>query len=73
MLRFGVLLFWRLNLTVNVCDRNVLCGNQAAKALDEYIQKLEEGKVEGLTEKQVYSLIKTAKVLRTAVVQSSRC
>jgi hypothetical protein len=48
----------------------VLCGHQAAKALDEYIQRLEEGKVEGLTEKQVYSLLKTAKVLRTAVVQS---
>jgi hypothetical protein len=56
-----------------MCDRNVLCGNQAAKALDEYIQRLEEGNVEGLTEKQVYSLIKTAKVLRTAVVQSSIC
>jgi hypothetical protein len=69
MLRFAYYYFWRLNLTVNICDRNVLCGHQAAKALDEYIQRLEEGKVEGLTEKQIYSLIKTAKVLRTAVVQ----
>jgi hypothetical protein len=54
-----------------MCDRNALCGYQAAKALDEYIQRLEEGKVEGLTEKQVYFLIKTAKVLRAAVVQSN--
>jgi hypothetical protein len=51
----------------------VLCGCQATKALDEYIQRLEEGKVEGLTEKQLYSLIKTAKVLRTAIVQSNGC
>jgi len=49
----------------------VLCGHQAAKALEEYIQRLEKGKVEGLTEKQVHSLIKTAKVLHTAVVQST--
>jgi len=69
MLVFGIL-FWRCNLTINICTRNVLCGNQATKALDEYIQRLEKGKVEGLTEKQVYSLIKTAKVLRTAVAQS---
>jgi hypothetical protein len=58
-------------LTVNICDQNALCGNQAARALDEYIQRLKKGKVEGLTEKQVHSLIKTAKVLRTAVVQSN--
>jgi hypothetical protein len=51
----------------------VLCGYQAAKALDKYIQTLEKGQVEGLTEKQVHSLIKTAKVLRTAVVESNSC
>jgi hypothetical protein len=49
----------------------VLCGCEAAKALDEYVRILEKGKVEGLTEKQVYFLIKTAKVLRAAVVQST--
>jgi hypothetical protein len=48
----------------------VLCGNKAAEALDEYIQSLEKQKVEHLTEKQVCSLIKAAKLLRTAIVQS---
>jgi hypothetical protein len=52
-------------------DSNVLCGYKAAKALDKYIRQLEKRKVEGLTEKQVNTLIKTAKVLRTAAVQSS--
>ena len=55
---------------MNIYDGSVLCGNEAAKALDEYIQSLEKQKVEGRTEKQVCTLIKTAKVLRTAVVQS---
>jgi hypothetical protein len=73
MLRFGILLFSAIDMTVNICNRNVLCGYQAAKALDKYIQGLEKGKVEGLTKKQVYSLIKTAKVLRTAVVQFESC
>jgi len=71
MLRFDILLFSAIDMTANICDRNALCGYQAAKALDKYIQGLEKGKVEGLTEKQVYFLIKTAKVLRTAVVQSN--
>ena len=71
MLRFGILLFSAIDMTVNICDRNGLCGYRAAKALDKYIQGLEKGKVEGLTEKQVYSLIKTAKVLRNAVIQSN--
>lgn len=48
----------------------MLCGNKAAKALDKYIRRLERRKVERLTEKQVYALIKTAKVLRTAIIQS---
>jgi len=48
----------------------MLCGNEAAKALDKYIQNLEKQKVKGRTEKQVCTLIKTAKVLRTAVAQS---
>jgi hypothetical protein len=56
-------------LTVNICDDKALCGNKAAEALDKYIQSLEKQKVEGLTDKQVYTLIKTAKVLRTAIVQ----
>jgi hypothetical protein len=56
-------------LTVNICDGKALCGNKAAEALDKYIQSLEKQKVEGLTDKQVYTLIKTAKVLRTAIVQ----
>ncbi|MGD0645385.1 MAG: hypothetical protein ABSA75_10820 [Candidatus Bathyarchaeia archaeon] len=57
-------------MTVNICDSSVLCGNKATEALDEYIQRLEKRKVEGLTENQVYTLIKTAKVLRNAIVQS---
>jgi len=71
MIKFDILLFRRSNLTINICNRNALCGSQAARALDAYIQTLETGKIEGLTEKQVYSLIKTAKVIRTAVVQSN--
>lgn len=58
-------------MTVNMLNSNGLCGYQAAKALDKYISRLEKRKVKGLTETQVHSLIKTAKVLRTAVVQSS--
>jgi hypothetical protein len=48
----------------------VLHGDKAVKALDKYIQKLEKQKAEDLTEKQAYALIKTAKVLRTAIAQS---
>jgi len=72
MLRFGVLLLLAIEVTVNTCDENALSDYQAAKALGEYIQRLEKGKVEGLTEKQTRSLIKTAKVLRNAILQSSR-
>jgi hypothetical protein len=57
-------------LTVNICDNGALCANEDAKALDEYIQKLENQKIDGLTEKQANALIKTAKALRTAIVQS---
>ena len=46
---FSVLLFGRRILTVNICDSNVSHGNENAKALDEYIQKLENQKVEGRT------------------------
>jgi len=62
---------WRQILTVNICDNNVLCGDKAAKALDEYVQSLENQKVEHLTEKQVNVLIKTAKLLRNTIVQSN--
>jgi hypothetical protein len=58
---------------VNICDGRVLDGNNAAKALDEYIQKLEMRKIHGLNEKQVYALIKTAKALHTEIVQSQTC
>jgi len=51
-------------------DSNVLCGNKAAEALSKYIRKLEKRQIKGLTEKQKYALIKTAKVLRTEIVQS---
>ncbi len=57
-------------MTINICDSNVLCGHQAAKALDKYIRKLEKRKTTGLTQKQADALIKTAKVLRIAVVQN---
>jgi hypothetical protein len=46
-----------------------LSGNEAVKDLDEYIKKLEKGKEEGLTKKQVHSLIKIAKVLRKTLSQ----
>lgn len=48
----------------------VLCGHEAVDALDKYIRKLEKRKVKGLTEKQAYALIKTAKVLRTEIIRS---
>jgi hypothetical protein len=64
--------FWRTILTVNICDSGVLSPKEDAKALDEYIQKLENQKVEGLTEKQTNALIKTAKALRTAIIQSKK-
>jgi hypothetical protein len=57
-------------LTVNICDSGGSCGNDNAKSLDEFIQKLENQKVEGLTEKQANALIKTAKALRTAIIQT---
>jgi hypothetical protein len=47
-----------------------LCGKKAAKALAKYIHRLEKRKVEGLTEKQSRSLIKTATVIRSAIIQS---
>jgi hypothetical protein len=53
-----------------MCDTNILGGNEAAKALDRYIKRLEKEKGEGLTEKQVHSLIKIAKVLRTTLSQN---
>ena len=70
MPRFNVTLFKAIILTVNMCDTNILGGNEAAKALDRYIKRLEKEKVEGLTEKQVHSLIKIAKVLRTTLSQN---
>jgi len=60
-------------MTVNACDGNVLGEGKAAEALDEYISRLEKREFEGLTEKQVCTLIKTAKVLRTAIVQLNGC
>ncbi|MGA3059641.1 MAG: hypothetical protein ABSD92_04655 [Candidatus Bathyarchaeia archaeon] len=57
-------------MTVNISDSSLTPENEAAEALDNYIRKLEKRNVEGLTEKQIYSLIKTAKVLHTAIAQS---
>jgi len=56
-------------LTVNIYNTDVLSGNKAAKTLDKYIKRLEKGKIEGLTEKQVSSLIKIARALRTPLSQ----
>ena len=56
----------------NMSDEDILCGYKAAEALDKYIQRLEKHKTKGLTEKQVSTLIKTAKLLRIAVVQPNR-
>ena len=58
-------------MTVNTSDGNRLSGHNAAKALDKYIKKLEKRKVKGRTEEQVITLIKTAKVLRAAVIQAN--
>jgi len=52
-----------------MCQSNVLHGCQAAKALDNYIKRLEKRKVAGLTKKQANTLIHTAKVLRSAIIQ----
>ena len=70
MLKFSILLFRRLILTVSICDSSTLSGNKAAEALDIYIRRLENRKVKGLTEKQAYALIKTAKVLQDAILHS---
>jgi hypothetical protein len=51
-------------------NSKVLSGHEAAEALDKYIRKLEKRKVKGLTEKQIYALVKTAKVLRTEIIRS---
>jgi len=51
-------------------DSKVLSGHEAAEALNKYIRKLEKRKVEGLTEKQVYALVKTAKILRTEIIRT---
>ncbi len=58
-------------MTVNISDGNVLCGYEAARALDEYIRRLEDREISGLTGKQTATLLKTAKLLRIAVTQSS--
>ena len=67
---YGILMFERCTLMLSAKDGKSLSGYQATKALDNYIHKLEKRKVKGLTEKQVSSLIKTAKVLKVAVIQS---
>ncbi len=46
-------------------------GNEAVKALDKYINRLEKGKVEGLTLEQAFSVMKIAKVLRKTLGQKS--
>jgi hypothetical protein len=51
-------------------NSKVLSGHEAAEALDKYIRKLEKRKIKGLTEKQIYALVKTAKVLRTEIIRS---
>ena len=56
-------------MTVSIYGTNALDENEAVKALDTYINRLETGKVEGLTEEQIYSLTKIAKVLRKALCQ----
>ena len=58
-------------MTVNIYDTKVLSGQKAAQALDKYIRKLEKRKVKGITEKQVYALVKTAKILRTEIIRSN--
>jgi hypothetical protein len=68
MIRFNVPLFKaKKTLSVNIYDTNRLSEKEATKALDKYIKRLEKQKVEGLTEKQVNSLIKIAKALRATL------
>lgn len=57
-------------MMINMCDEDILSGSKAAEALDRYIKRLEKHKIKGLTQKQVNTLIKTARALRTAVVQT---
>jgi hypothetical protein len=52
-------------------DNKVLYGSQATQELDKYIRKLEKREVKGLTEKQVYALVKTAKILRNEITRSN--
>jgi len=54
-------------MTASIYNTNMLGGYEAKEALDEYISRLEKGKVEGLTKDQVYSLIRIAKLLRKTV------
>jgi hypothetical protein len=57
-------------LIVNIYDTGLLNKNETTKELDKYIERLEKQKVKGLTEKQVFSLIKIAKLLRTSLSQN---
>jgi hypothetical protein len=54
-------------MTASIYDTNMLGGYEAKEALDEYINRLENGKVGGLTKEQVYSVIRIAKLLRKTV------
>jgi hypothetical protein len=56
-------------LTVSIYETKALGGKEAVKVLDKYIKNLEKGKVEGLNEKQVHSMIKVATILRKTLAQ----
>ncbi len=58
-------------MTISVCDTDAIGGNEAVEALDKYINRLEKGKVEGLTLEQAFSVMKIAKVLRKTIGQKS--
>jgi hypothetical protein len=56
-------------VTVNVSGSNVLCGNKATEALDNYIKTLEKKRFRSSNKKQVIR-IKIAKALRGATLQT---
>ena len=58
-------------MTINMCDEDALYGRDAAQALEKYIEQLRKRKIDGLTDKQVSTLIKSAKVLHNAIIQTN--
>ena len=58
--------------TIEIPEFPTLCGEEAVKALYEYVRELEEQKNEELTEKQTEALIKLALGLIAAIETETR-